>query len=132
MDARIMKLIGEMALNPPSINEILMTIEKTLDICFPLQYKDFMLFTNGAEGPIGSDSYLVIWSIEEIIPLNEAYAVNEFTPQLLYFGSDGGGMAYAFDLRQQHYPIVEIPFESIHIDDAKLCGNTFNEFLQNL
>ena len=90
-----------------------------------------MLESNGAEGFIGS-SYLVIWPIEQIIVLNQAYRVSEFNPGLVYFGSDGGGEAYAFDIRTKEMPIVEFPFESIHIEDAELCGKTFYEFLQNL
>lgn len=29
-------------------------------------------------------------------------------------------------------PIVEFPFDSIHIEDAKLIANTFNEFINKL
>ncbi|MDA8146762.1 MAG: hypothetical protein M0Z27_11975, partial [Thermaerobacter sp.] len=91
-----------------------------------------MLEANGGEGMIGDNSYLVIWPAEQIIQLNEAYSVNEFTPGLVYFGSDGGGMAYAFDTKDDRTRIVELPFESIHAEDAKFCGQTFTEFLQYL
>jgi len=119
-------------LNPPATKEAIEEIQAKLGITFPAQYIEFMLDSNGAEGPIGPNSYLSIWSIEQIIELNEAYEVNEFTSGLVYFGSDGGGMAYAFDVRGANPSIVEFPFESINIADVKFCGNTFAEFLEHL
>lgn len=119
-------------LEPPATEEKVKEAEAKLGIVFPAEYKEFMLESNGAEGDIGENSYLAIWNIEEIVELNEAYNVNRFTPGLVYFGSDGGGMAYAFDNRSKEKPIVTFPFDSIHIEDAELCGHTFNEFLQYL
>lgn len=126
------QLTNNMMLNPPTTREVLNEVEVKLEIKLPEQYVEFMLESNGAEGQVGSSSYLAIWSIEQLVPLNEEYAVNEFTPGLVYFGSDGGGMAYAFDLRGSTITIVEFPFESIEIEDAKFCGNTFVEFLEYL
>ncbi len=48
-----------------------------------------ILFSNGIEGPIGKASYLSIWPINELIELNQEYAVDEFLPGIKYFGSDG-------------------------------------------
>jgi hypothetical protein len=89
-----------------------------------------MLYSNGAEGELGENSYLVIWPIEEIISLNEAYSVSQYTSGILYFGSDGGDIAYAFDVKNMS--IIEIPFESIHIEDARLCAHNFNDFIESL
>ena len=75
---------------------------------------------------------MVIWPIEEIISLNEAYSVNQYTPGILYFGSDGGDIAYAFDIRNENISIIEIPFESIHIEDAQLCAYGFNDFIEKM
>jgi hypothetical protein len=40
-----------------------------------------MRFSNGAEGTIGPNNYLVIWPVNEIKELNEGYAVGEFAPE---------------------------------------------------
>ena len=131
MKKDIRKFIKKMDLNPPATEESLKAIETKLKISFPAQYRDFILESNGAEGPIGKNSHLIIWPVEEIIQLNEGR--EEFTPGLVHFGSDGGGEGYAFDKRVKEMPIVKIPTDSINIDeDAELCGNTFNEFLQHL
>ena len=132
MDEKIKSLLAGMESSLPTTREVMEEAETQLRIKLPDQYMDFMLESNGAEGNVGDKSYLAIWSAEQIVQLNEAYAVNEFTPGLVYFGSDGGGIAYAFDNRAEGTPIVEFPFESIHVEDAKLCGNTFVEFLKYL
>jgi len=132
MNTNLKRLTEQMKLNPPAIKEILDETAAKLKIKFPGQYVEFMLASNGAEGRIGPDSYLVIWPAEQLIALNMEYAVNEFTPGLVYFGSDGGGAAYAFDVRASNPSIVEFPFASVKIEDAKFCGNTFTEFLEYL
>lgn len=132
MNEHIRKLVNSMECQPPATEEVLRSVELETGITFPLQYKEFMLESNGAEGSIGENSYLALWHIEEIIELNEGYNVKEYYPGLVFFGSDGGGMVYAFNYRIEGVPIMAIPLDSIHIKDAKLCGNTFEEFLQYL
>lgn len=101
MDEIMKKLIDRMELNPPTARNALMDVEAKLGIKLPDQHISLMMESNGAEGNIGS-SYLAIWAVEQIVQLNEGYAVNEFTPGLVYFGSDGGGMAYAFENRNEN------------------------------
>ncbi|SHN02796.1 SMI1-KNR4 cell-wall [Anaerosporobacter mobilis DSM 15930] len=132
MNKEIMKLTQTMKYNSFSSEETIKSVELEIDMIFPTQYREFMLETNGAEGNIGQNSYLAIWSIEEIVSLNIDGKVEEFTPELVQFASDGGGMAYAFDKRDKEISIVAIPDDSIHIEDAEFLGKTFQEFLQYL
>ena len=124
------KYMMDMDLNESGSLLAINKTEEKLKIKFPEQYKNFLMSHNGTEGSIGENSYLVIWSIEDIISLNEEYGVFEFTPEILYFGSDGGDMAYAFDRRNSAVKIVEIPFESISIDDAVELSDDFNDFIK--
>jgi hypothetical protein len=126
----IEKYMTDMDLNESTESLLIEKIEKKLKIKFPAQYKSFILLHNGAEGPIGKNSYLVIWSIDEIISLNEEYGVFEYTPEILYFGSDGGEMAYAFDKRNSVLKIIEIPFESIKVADAVNLAESFDDFIE--
>ncbi|HAK74204.1 MAG TPA: SMI1/KNR4 family protein [Sporomusaceae bacterium] len=125
------RYVAKMDLNSPGTENRIEEVQMGLGIRFPIEYINFMLNSNGAEGFV-SESYLAIWPLEKLISLNEEYAVKEFTPELVYFGSDGGGLAYAFDISRPIISIVEFPFESIRIEDAKFCGNTFIEFLDCL
>ena len=131
MNESMKKMLHDVELNNPAEKEEIEKVEKELSIVFPKNYKNFMIESNGLEGEIGEISYLVIWSIDEIIELNEEYEVEEYMPNLIYFGSDGGDMAYAFD-KENNMEIIEIPFDSIHIEDKELLGKNFEEFIQNL
>lgn len=131
MDFKIKKFFNQMNLNMPISDRDFDNIQLNLKIKFPKEYVDFMKEYNGGEGQIGK-SYLAIWPIDQIAQLNDAYAVKEFTPSLVYFGSDGAEIAYAFNYNSENISIVEFPFESIDIKDAKYCGSTFIEFLNYL
>lgn len=132
MKRETIDMMKEMEFADPVDNDFFSSVEKETGIVFPKEYKDFMLTTNGAEGPLGDNSYLAIWPLDEIVSLNEDYGVQKFTPGLLYFGSDGGGTAYAFDKRMVPPTIVEFPFDSIHIEDAVRIADTFDEFIYKL
>jgi hypothetical protein len=106
-------------------------IEKMIGVTFPLDYKEFMQHFNGGEGEI-KNSYVVLWKADELIDFNEAYAVNEFAPGLVLFGSDGADMAYAFDVRHEKLSIVVVPFIGMDIDGIKHCADSFIEFLKYL
>jgi hypothetical protein len=71
----------------------------------------------------------VIWPVNEIKELNEGYGIDEFAPGLVLFGGDGGNTAYAFDIRSEEMPIVEVQLDTLDISHAKHCGATFKEFL---
>lgn len=98
----------------------------------PPEYVQFVKRSNGAEGFVGESSYLMLWPVEELLEMNEAYEIKEYAPGLLLFGSDGGGEAYAFDLRYMHKPIVRVPFVGLSIDDIVHVGDTFSAFLKAL
>lgn len=132
MREEILRYMSEMDFTDPSEETAIAAVEAELNISFPQQYWDFMLTTNGAEGPLGENAYLTIWPMEEIVSLNAEYGVSKFTPGLLYFGSDGGGTAYAFDFRDEIPVIVGFPFDSIEIEDAEKIADTFEEFISAL
>lgn len=132
MDNRIKNIMENMEFTTPATTEEINAAEKELGLEFPKSYVDFLLITNGAEGSIGEENYLVLWSVNEIVELNNEYAVKEFTPQLTYFGSDGGGTAYAFDVSGDTISFAEIPFESIDIEDRVHIANSFNAFVEAL
>lgn len=114
---------------PVTMNE-LDEVQKSLGINLPEQYANFMLLSNGYEGLIGN-SYVVIWKIEDLVGLNDGYAVKEFSPHLIIFGSDGGGEAYAFDTTKE-MQIVNAPFIGLGLEDEKVIAKVFNEFIKKV
>ncbi|NUQ77223.1 MAG: SMI1/KNR4 family protein [Polyangiaceae bacterium] len=105
--------------------------ESALKTPLPSEYKDFLLFADGGEGFVGS-AYLVLWSIADLIHLNEEYGVREYAPGLLVFGSDGGGEAFAFDMRSHPNRIVMIPFVGMALSEIIFVADDFTSFLERL
>jgi SMI1/KNR4 family protein SUKH-1 len=98
----------------------------------PDEYLRFIQKMNGGEGFVGRSGYLILWPIEELLRMNEAYLVEEYAPGLFIFGSDGGGEAFAFDLRDDRKSVVSVPFVGMDLSLANCIGQSFGEFLSNL
>ena len=103
----------------------------TLNLHPPSDYLDALCFSNGGEGFI-QQSYFRLYSIEELLSLNEAYQVRSFAPGLVIFGSNGGGEAFGFDTRQNQMEVVQIPFIPMDFQYARPLGKSFVEFLHTL
>ena len=82
---------------------------------------------NGYNGMINKE-YYNIWKLEDIISMNNNYQVQEFFPNLIYFGSNGGGEAFAFD-KSNNMCIVSIPFVGTE-EDKIVIANNFNDFIK--
>jgi len=126
-----------MEFNPPTTVDRLDEFENIIGISLPHEYREFMLTSNGALGFVGS-TYLMIWSIEEALEINRSslddrtLCLDDESPPVVCFGSDGGGMAFAFEKRTEDTAIITFPFISIIREEYEYCGKSFREFLQNL
>ena len=72
---------------------------------------------------------MLLWSLEELEPLNRSHRDEGFAPGLLIFGSTGGGEAYGFDTRLEPWMIVSIPFIPMDWEDAIPISDSFTGFL---
>ena len=117
--------------NPPAVLSLIKEFQVASDIALPDDYLEFVQKANGSEGWIG-DAYVMLWRVEELLEKNSAYRVTEHARGLLLFGSDGGGEAFAFDLRSGSGPIVSIPFVGMDIKSATPIATTFRGFLESL
>lgn len=107
------------------MNEI-KKIEETFNIKLPQDYIKYMETTNGYAGMI-KEAYYDIWKLEDIIIRNNDYHVQEFFPNLIYFGSNGSDEAFAFD-KSNSMSIVSIPFIGSE-DDKIVIADNFNDFI---
>ena len=98
----------------------------------PEDYFAFLQTFDGGEGVVGSNAYLMLWRASELFELNEAYEVAQYAPGLLLIGSDGGGEAFAFDLRQERPLIVQVPFVGMDLALSEQLGSSFCEFIRYL
>jgi len=113
-------------------NALIRESEQELGATLPEEYVEFVRLTNGAEGFVGGNAYVILWSVEELAPLNKAYDVQTYVPGLMIFGSDGGGEAYGFDTRTPDWPIIQVPFVGIAWSLARTIGRSFAAFLEHL
>ena len=132
MDPRIPELTKALKKNPGADENVLRQMMVSLGAAIPADYLEFLRSTNGAEGAIGGKAYVTIWPAEEVTVLNEEYAVNEFAPGLLLFGSDGGDTGYAFDTRSNEERVVEVPFIGMSLDVVTPCGRSLADFFEYL
>jgi hypothetical protein len=58
------------------------------------------------------------------------YAVDQFAPGLVLFGSDGGDVAYAFMQTSDGVVLVEVPFIGMSLDSVTARGKSFQEFIE--
>lgn len=95
---------------PPADPTEISKTESKAGFGFPAPYKEFLLETNGGEGPVGEAAFIMLWPVEDLIELNEGYQVAKYAPGLFLIGSDGGGEGLAFDLQSEEMRLVFVPF----------------------
>lgn len=98
----------------------------------PHDYISFLLASNGAEGFMKGGRYLMLDSVEQLIPCNEPYGLTCSGPDFVCFGSDGGTMLFAFDIREPIPKIVEVDSVCMDIGAIIFRGRTLMEFLEQL
>ena len=125
------RLLSRFNRNPPAVLSLIQKFEAASDIGLPDDYLEFLQKANGVEGWIG-DAYVMLWRVEELLERNSAYRVAEYARGFLLFGSDGGGEAFAFDLRSGSGPIVSVPFIGMDGASATPIAATFKGFLESL
>jgi hypothetical protein len=65
--------------------------------------------------------------------MNGEYEVSRYAPGLFLIGSDGGGEAFAFDLRDARSErVVSVPFVGMDIASIRILGDDFSAFLDRL
>jgi hypothetical protein len=117
--------------NPPSGAPAIRQFEIESGVRLPDDYAQFLQQVNGGEGFVGN-AYVILWRVEELLEMNRAYQVAEYAPGLFLFGSDGGGEAFAFDIRSDAKPIVSVPFVGMDLNLARPVARDFKTFLEEL
>lgn len=126
------KIFLKFRCNPPASAAEIHQFEASVGLKLPKDYVEFLQWTNGGVGFIGPNAFVRFWRLEELAEKNKAYEVAEYAPGLFIFGSDGGGEAYAFDIRTSAMSIVEIPFVGMELKVALVMASTFSRFLDVL
>jgi len=104
-------------------------MEDAIEKHLPDDYLDFLTLSDGAHGEIG-EQHLILYSAEQFVFSNETY--KKLNKDLVVFGSDGGGEAYAFDYRGPLTQVVQLPFIPFDVSLAQVRGASFFEFVSRL
>ena len=83
MAERIRQFTAEMTLNVGVSEEAVKEVEAQLQVSLPADYLDFLRSSNGAEGPIGQNGYLVLWPLEDVPLRNMELSVDIHLPNSL-------------------------------------------------
>lgn len=83
----------------------------------------------GREGFLGEE-YLRLYRLQELVALNLAYEVPSLLPEVIVFGSNGVGEAFAFLLGEP--AVVQVPFLPLAAEHAHRKAVSFAEFVQSL
>lgn len=120
--------LKDLKLKPCVTLSQILQVEDLLGIDFPLQYKEFMMFSNGASGPIGNESYIIFFSLEEVLNINLLFNVKTIAPNFVIFASDGGGEFFLFDVNTPKYRVAMVPIVVFNIKEAIYYADTFSGF----
>lgn len=127
------ELFAKFRANPPASPSLIAQSQAKFSFPLPLDYVEFLHRMNGGEGFLGEHAYVALWRVEKLSERNAGYEVTEFAPGLFLFGSNGGGEAFAFDIRTGQFRIVAVPFLGMdELADAIAIATNFRAFLEVL
>ena len=92
----------------------------------PADYLAAVAAFGGREGFLGG-VYLRLYRLQELVALNIAYEVPSLLPEVIVFGSDGGGEAFAFLLGEA--AVIRVPFLPLGPERAHRVARSFTEFV---
>lgn len=128
----LVNLFASVTRNEPVSHEALALWRTQLHL--PVDYEQVLQVANGIEGFIG-DVYIRLWRLEDIKSKNEMYNTEEFTPGLMFIGSDGSEIAYGLDMREgsaTHGHYASVPFINDGWDEVEILSATFIDFINAL
>jgi hypothetical protein len=129
MQERLQRLTAGFRCNHGIARSVVTETMELLSVRPPDDYVEFMAICDGGDGHVGT-SLLDLWPVGQVPQLNRDYQVQRFAPGLVVFGSDGGGVAYAFDARQTPASIVSVEFGNVDLAEVRPLGDTFTAFME--
>lgn len=102
-------------------------ITDVMGIPLPEDYLTFMKKHNGGEGE-AAESYIVLYPLEELEEMNEAYAFQEDLPGHILIGSDGADEMYGIDPEGRYFNVPAI----IEKEYIRYLGNEMEELPERI
>jgi hypothetical protein len=100
------------------------TLEASLNVALPSDYKEFLQWSNGGEGDFGG-LYVAMWPTADVVSLNELYSIRtRMGHDFIGVGTDGGDYCFAVDLRN-NAAFVVVPLGALADDEVKRLADSF-------
>lgn len=126
------KISASWKLNGPASLSSIQSVEEELKISFPEDYKDFLLWSNGGES-LRNEISLSLWPVVFIPTSNRDYSVFKYLGnKIIGFGTDGGGILYAFDFNLNIPSIVSCPLGDLDPNEIKQVSSSFEKFISTV
>lgn len=110
-----------------SIEEIA-HLESRLELKLPSSYKKFLIANGVGEG-VQKDAYLSLWSIKDLLTLNNDYQIQNYLgDNFLAFGSDGGGNCFVFNI-ENDFKIFSCSFGDLDTGELRFISDDFHEMV---
>jgi len=116
----------------PATEAEIAALTEAAPFVLPPDYLELLSVTNGGEGELflGRPEWFQIWPAQKARDHNAGYKVGEYHPGFWGFGSNGGGLMYAFrDDGNADGTVFGLPFDSIDPRDIDVVTTRFREFL---
>ena len=114
--------------NPPCDQQIMLSVGKLFPL--PDDYKEFMLWSNGGEGNIGSQ-YLSLWKIEDLMQLNKEYQIQKYlSEKSLVIGTDGGDNCIGFYFGEPTFIFLQ-PLGDLDLSENRFLSQSFTDMFIN-
>lgn len=117
---------------PGAMDSEISALEQSLGHRLPSDYRVFLQESDGAEGFVAPGVYLVLWSVNDIDRLNNAYAVGEFLPGVVLLGTDGSDTGYGFVATSRDTEYISVPLIGMGPEEATHLGNSLEGFIERL
>ena len=109
-------------------------VAATYSASLPVDYLEFLRYSNGADGRLANGFPLVLWAAEVLPEANEANLVEGWMPGCFAIGSDAGDAVFGIDLREDAPPERYLETDDVGMDWDYVFwrGVSFLELLRHL
>lgn len=112
--------------------QIIREIEKKETFTFPNDYVALMVESNGLEGEVGENGWILLFPVEELVETNEDYKLlMQEIPEYFLIGKDSADTGYAINKKDKTYHSFGL-MSNFKTDPIEFCGNSLEEFVEYL
>lgn len=101
-------------------SDAIAALKSIAPVDLPESYYSLLSFSNGGEGPLAVQPlWFCLYPAEEAAQIEGDRVFREFFEGLFVIGGNGGGEAFAFDLREtEPYPLVAFDMTNINLSES--------------